>query len=88
MFSITNKFCKILENAQHKGKLLGQDFKIQVILLVNINILSNNNILKVMAIIKTNINNTKNHNISNKNLNELTFWSKIGTPSYILNFLI
>ena len=87
MFSTTNKFCKILENLQHRGKLLGQDFKIQVILLVNINILSNNNILEVMAIIKASINSTKNHNISNRNLNELTFWSRIGTLSYILDFL-
>ena len=52
-------------NPQHRGKHLGVDFKILVTLIVNIKILSNNNILEVMAIIKNNINNTKNHTISN-----------------------
>ena len=40
-----------------------------------------------MALIKTNINSIKNPNISNKTLNELVFWSKIGTSTYILDFL-
>ena len=83
----TNRFCKILGNPQHGGKHLGLGFKILLTTIINIKTLSNNNILEVMAIIKVNINSIKNPNISNRSLNELSIWSRIGAPSYILDFL-
>ena len=88
MSLIKNKSYKILGNPQHRGKHLGLGFKILVTNIVNIRIISNNsNILEVMVLIRTNINSIKNPNIKNRTLSELVFWSRIGTPTYIFNFL-
>ena len=87
MSLITNKPYKVLGNPQHRGKHLGLGFKILVTIIVNIRILSNNNNILEMILVKTNINSIKNPNISNRTLSELVFWTRIGTLTYILDFL-